>query len=148
MDTIDVLMIIRQIMRTINMESKRIDKDYGVSIPQVLALKFLKNRPGFQATQNDLRKFLNLNPSSVHGIIERLEAKGLVARLPKMGDKRNVHLSLTSKGDSLIQKIPPTLHDRLARNLELQDQNTIEQLKNHLHLLSRLMEIDTKDNVK
>lgn len=129
-------------MRSINQESKRIEKEFGVSIPQVLCLKYLKTSPNFQATQNDVRVFLNLNASSVHGIIERLERKGLIARLPKMGDKRNVQLSLTSKGDKLVQGIPPTLHDRLAKNLEQHDKTTIAQLQHHLHLLSQLMEID------
>jgi len=142
MDTIDILIKIRQIMRTINQESKRIEKDYGVSIPQVLCLKYLKNAPTFQATQNELRIFLNLNASSMHGIIERLEGKGLIARLPKVGDKRKVNLSLTSKGDKLTSTIPPTLHDRLAKNLEKQDQITLGQLQHHLHMLSQLMEIE------
>jgi DNA-binding MarR family transcriptional regulator len=145
MITVDVLIKIRQIMRSINQESKRIEKEFGVSIPQVLCLKYLKTSPNFQTTQNDLRVFLNLNASSVHGIIERLERKGLIARLPKMGDKRKVQLSLTSKGDKLIQGIPPTLHDRLAKNLKKHDQATIAQLQNHLHLLSQLMEIEYVD---
>jgi DNA-binding MarR family transcriptional regulator len=142
MDSIDILIKIRQIMRTINQESKRIEKDFGVSIPQVLCLRYLKNRSDFRATQNDLRIFLNLNASSMHGIIERMEGKGLIARLPKAGDKRKVHISLTSKGDKLVASIPPTLHDRLAKNLEKQDQATLEQLQHHLHLLSNLMEIE------
>jgi DNA-binding MarR family transcriptional regulator len=145
MITVDVLIKIRQIMRSINQESKRIEKEFGVSIPQVLCLKYLKTSPNFQTTQNDLRVFLNLNASSVHGIIERLERKGLIARLPKMGDKRKVQLSLTSKGDKLIHGIPPTLHDRLAKNLKKHDQATIAQLQNHLHLLSQLMEIEYVD---
>jgi DNA-binding MarR family transcriptional regulator len=147
MITIDVLIKIRQIMRTINQESKRIEKEHGVSIPQVLCLKYLKNSPDFQTTQNDIRIFLNLNSSSVHGIIERMERKGLIARLPKKDDKRKVQISLTSKGDKLIQSIPPTLHDRLAKNLEKHDQATIAQLQHHLHLLSQLMEIEYVDEV-
>lgn len=129
-------------MRTINQESKRIEKEYGVSIPQVLCLKYLKNSPGFQSTQNDIRIFLNLNSSSVHGIIDRMERKGLLARLPKKDDKRKVQISLTSKGDKLIRSIPPTLHDRLAKNLEKHDEATISRLLQHLHFLSQLMEIE------
>jgi DNA-binding MarR family transcriptional regulator len=142
MNTIDILIKIRQIMRTINQESKRIEKDYGVSIPQILCLNFLKRSPGFQATQNELRIFLNLNGSSMHGLIDRLERKGLIARLPKSGDKRKVHISLTSKGDKLTATIPPTLLDRLAKNLQHKDAETLSALQHHLHLLTRLMEID------
>jgi DNA-binding MarR family transcriptional regulator len=142
MNTIDILISIRQIMRSINQESKRIDKDYGVSIPQILCLNYLKRSPNFQSTQNELRIFLNLNGSSMHGLVDRLEKKGLIARLPKSGDRRKVQISLTAKGDKLTGTIPPTLLDRLAKNLELQDEETLAGLKHNIHLLIQLMEIN------
>ncbi|GAP67867.1 transcriptional regulator, MarR family [Bacteroidales bacterium 6E] len=139
MHTTEILIQLRQIMRSINHESKRIEKDYGVSIPQVLCLKYLKESPQFQTSQNDLRLFLKLTSSTMNGIIERLEKKGLIARLPKMGDKRKVMLSLTSKGDKLISSLPPLLEDRLARNLENLDQEKITEIKSNLDFLSKLM---------
>ena len=82
METKDVLIQIRKIVRSINLESKKIQKEYGVSIPQVLCLNYLRESPNYQATQGKVKKFLNLNSSTVSGIIDRLEKKGLVARLP------------------------------------------------------------------
>ncbi|MFZ5432012.1 MAG: MarR family winged helix-turn-helix transcriptional regulator [Bacteroidota bacterium] len=142
MNTIDILISIRQIMRSVNQESKRIEKDHGVSIPQILCLNYLKRSPNFQSTQNELRLFLNLNGSSMHGLIERLEKKGLIARLPKSGDRRKVQISLTAKGDKLTGTIPPTLLDRLAKNLVLQDEQTLTGLQSYLQLLTKLMEIN------
>jgi DNA-binding MarR family transcriptional regulator len=139
MDTTEILIQLRQIMRSINHESKRIEKDYGVSIPQVLCLKYLKDSPQFQASQNDLRHFLKLTSSTMNGIIERLENKGLIARLPKMGDKRKVLLILTSKGDRLISSLPPLLEDRLAKNLSNLDREKITEIKSNLDFLSQLM---------
>ena len=139
MDTTEILIQLRQIMRSINHESKRVEKDYGVSIPQVLCLKYLKESPQFQASQNDLRHFLKLTSSTMNGIIERLENKGLIARLPKMGDKRKVLLILTSKGDRLITSLPPLLEDRLTKNLENLDRVKIAEIKSNLDFLSQLM---------
>ena len=141
MDTTDILIKIRQIMRNINLESKRIDKDHGVSIPQVLCLQYLKRSPNFQSTQNNLQNFLMLNSSTINGIIERLEKKGLIARLPKTGDKRKVQLTLTSRGDKLLASLPPLLHDRLDRNLSSLGEEPAKQLQYHLNLLTELMEI-------
>ena len=46
METIDkysnIMISIRKIVRAINLESKRIEKDYNLSIPQLLTLKFLE----------------------------------------------------------------------------------------------------------
>lgn len=143
MDSTEILIRLRQIMHTINTESKRIDKHYGVSIPQALSLKFLRNCPQFQTSQNELRSFLKLNSSTMNGIVERLEKKGLIARMPKMGDKRKVQIVLTAKGDQLISSIPPLLHDRLDKNLGKLDTEAKKQMDFLLVQLARLMEIET-----
>lgn len=57
MDTTDILIKIRKIVRSINLESKKIQKEYGVSIPQVLCLNYLHSSPNYQTTQGEIRKF-------------------------------------------------------------------------------------------
>ncbi len=145
MDTTEILIKIRKIVRSINLESKKIEKEYGVSIPQVLCLQFLRDSKNYQAGQGEIRKFLNLNSSTISGIINRLESKGLIARLPKSGDKRTVTIALTSKGDNLMQKIPSLLHEQLSEKLEKLDNNTLQHLQDSLELLEGLLEIDELD---
>ncbi len=142
MDTTEILIKIRKIVRSINLESKKIQKEYGVSIPQILCLSYLREAENYQAGQGEIREFLNLNPSTTSGIINRLEAKGLVARLPKSGDKRVVTIALTSKGDQLMEKRPPLLHDRLSEKLENLDNATLEQLRGSLELLENILNIN------
>lgn len=141
MDTTEILIKIRKIVRSINLESKKIQKEYGVSIPQVLCLNYLYGSTNYQATQGEIRKFMNLNSSTVSGIINRLEVRGLVARLPKSGDKRVVNIALTSKGDMLLKKIPPLLHEELTKKLQKLDAETIEQIEKSLELLINILEI-------
>jgi DNA-binding MarR family transcriptional regulator len=145
MDTTEILIKIRKIVRSINLESKKIQKEYGVSIPQVLCLQYLCDAKNYQAGQGEIRKFLNLNSSTTSGIINRLEAKGLVARLPKSGDKRVVTIALTSRGDQLMQKMPSLLHEQLTEKLSKLDDTTLENIKGSLELLEGLLEIDELD---
>jgi DNA-binding MarR family transcriptional regulator len=142
MDTTEILIKIRKIVRSINLESKKIQKEYGVSIPQILSLNYLNQSKNYQTTQGELRKFLHLNSSTTSGIINRLENKGLVARLPKSGDKRVVTIALTSKGEKLLHQIPSLLHLQLSEKLEKLDNNTLGNVKNTLELLVNLLEID------
>lgn len=142
MDTTEILIKIRKIVRSINLESKKIQKEYGVSIPQILCLNFLKNSKNYQATQGEVRKFLHLNSSTTSGIINRLEIKGLIARLPKIGDKRTVTISLTSKGDKLIDQLPLLLHEQLSEKLIKQDTKKIKQLEDSLELLINLLDLN------
>lgn len=141
MDTTAILIKIRKIARSINLESKKIQKEHGVSIPQVLCLSYLHGSKNYQATQGDIRKFMNLNSSTASGIINRLEAKGLVARLPKSGDKRVVTIALTSKGDQLLKKIPALLHEQLSEKLKNLDRKSLEQMENSLELLVNILKI-------
>lgn len=113
----DILIDIRKIVRSINLESKRIQKDLGISIPQLLCLSFLQGKDNYQATNKQLSEYLNLNSSTVTGIINRLEKKGLIARLPKKGDKRITYVALTSAGYKVLEKRPRLLHDKLTANL-------------------------------
>jgi DNA-binding MarR family transcriptional regulator len=140
-DTMEILMQIRKIGRSINLESKKIEKEYGVSIPQVICLHYLRDTENFQATQGEIRKFMNLNASTTSGIINRLEAKGLVARLPRSGDKRVVTIALTSRGDELMNQMPSLLHEKLSDKLNRLSRDTINQVQESLELLVKLLGI-------
>ena len=142
MESTEILIKIRKIVRSINLKTKKIQKEYGVSIPQVLCLQYLRDSINYQAGQGEIRKFLNLNASTASGIINRLENKGLVARLPKSGDKRVVTIALTSKGDQLMQKMPSLLHERLSEKMIKLDDSTLEGIKSSLELLVNILEID------
>jgi DNA-binding MarR family transcriptional regulator len=71
-----------------------------------------------------------------------LETKGLIARLPKSGDKRVVTIALTSKGDRLMEKMPSLLHEKLAEKLEKLDERKLLKIQDSLELLVKLLEID------
>ena len=142
METTEILIKIRKIVRSIDIESKKIQKEHGVSIPQVLCLTFLHDSPNYQATQADLRRFLNLNPSTVSGIIDRLEKKGFLARLPKIGDKRVVNIALTSSGDRLLKGIPSLLHVQLAEKLEQLSEIELNDVERGLNTLVTILDID------
>lgn len=142
MDTKEILIKIRKIVRSVDIESKKIQKEYGVSIPQVLCLSFLHEAPNYQATQGEIRNFLNLNSSTVSGIINRLERKGLLARLPKSGDKRVVNISLTSAGDKLYDTIPSLLHEQLSERLKKLTYEDLIRVEESLDTLVNLLDIE------
>jgi DNA-binding MarR family transcriptional regulator len=113
----EILTRIRQIIRSVDLETKRIQKEYGISIPQLLCLNFLSDQQNCQASHKDIKDFLQLNASTVTGIISRLEKKSLVARLPKQHDKRVGLIALTAKGAELLEKTPEPLHEQVSMKL-------------------------------
>ncbi len=145
MDYKEIVTDIRRILRSINLESKRIQKDFGISIPQLLCLTFLGKKEAYQATHKQLTEHLNLNSSTVTGIINRLEKKGLIARLPKVGDRRTTYVALTSAGYKLLKTSPNLLHDKLARNLQKLSPQQMRDIKVSLERLIEVLEIQDLD---
>ncbi|QZT36653.1 MarR family transcriptional regulator [Halosquirtibacter xylanolyticus] len=137
-----VIILIRRIVRSINLESKKIEKDYGVSIPQVLCLEFLKDSPSYQASQKSIRDHLKLNSSTVTGIISRLEKRGMLAKLPKTGDKRVTMLTLTSIGYDLLEKTPDLLQHRLSSKLKNVSESDLTKINEALTTLVEMLEIE------
>ena len=145
MDTNEILIKIRKIVRSVDIESKKIQKEYGVSIPQVLCLNFLHDSKNYQSTQGEIRRFLSLNSSTVSGIINRLEKKGYLARLPKSGDKRVVNIALTSAGDKLLDTVPSLLHEQLSEKLIQLDGDKLKKLEEGLETLVTILDIEQVD---
>lgn len=136
MDYNDVLTSLRRIIRTVNLESKRIEKEHGVSIPQLLCLNYLRKRDSYQASQKEIKDLLSLNASTVTGIINRLERKGLIAKLPRRDDRRVSTISLTAKGFDLIENTPEPMHMRLTQKLSNLSGEELAELERAFQLIS------------
>jgi len=146
MTFIEILIKLRRIVRSINLESKRVDKELGVSIPQLLCLQFLAEQEDYKANASKLKAFLNLNASTITGIISRLEKKNLVVKLPKSTDKRITLISLTAQGISLIQNEPLTFQQKLSKKLQTLPPEKLNTIIDGIDLLTELMEVDEKDD--
>ncbi len=142
MESIEIIVYIRKIVRSLNLESKSIQKDFGLSITQLLCMNHLEQSPDYQSTHKDLMKLLSLNSSTVTGIINRLEKKGFVARLPKSGDRRVTFIALTASGLKLLQEAPNVLHDRLAKKLDSLSYNDRNMVKKSLEIVVNAMQIN------
>lgn len=145
MDYKEIIIDMRKIVRSINLESKRIQKDFGISIPQLLCLTFLSKEDSYQSTHKQLTEYLNLNSSTVTGIVNRLEKKGLIARLPKQGDKRVTYIALTSAGYKIVADTPNLLQEKLSQNLARLSSEQITQIRTSLSLMVDVLEIKDVD---
>lgn len=141
----EIIIKIRQIVRSINLESKKIQKEYGVSIPQVLCLSYIREAPNFQTTQKNIRNYLNLNASTVTGIINRLEKKGYIARLPKLGDRRITSITLTVAGQKLLDRLPPLMQEQLMEKISELPQEKVDHINSGLDELINLLNIKGVD---
>ena len=76
--------------------SKRMSARLGVTGPQRLVLRVVGLAPGISA--GGLAKVLHLHPSTLTGVLKRLETQGLLSRRADAADGRRAVLRLTSRG--------------------------------------------------
>ena len=76
--------------------SKQMGASVGVTGPQRLVLRMIALFPGLSA--GDLAAVLHLHPSTLTGVLRRLEAQALVARTSDPEDRRRTVLRLTRRG--------------------------------------------------
>jgi len=75
--------------------------EHELSIIQTRLLGVLRDR---RPTISELGKLLDLDKSSVSGLVERAERRGLVTRDPSPTDGRSVLVRLTGHGRSLVSE--------------------------------------------
>lgn len=76
---------------------------YDVTPPQTQLLMYLSScRAGREVSQRDLERELRLKPSTVNGIVGRLEEKGYITRRVSPHDGRFRMVSLTELGRSKV----------------------------------------------
>ena len=114
----------------------------GISIPQLLILQYLSSQNEYRSTAKDIKAHINLNASTVSGIISRLETKSLVARIPNPSDRRGSYITLTAKAAELLSKSPITLQEKMSRRLKTLSDEQINELNRNIELLIKIMDAE------
>lgn len=68
-----------------------------------------------RATISELAEFLQERNNSVVGLVERAVESGLVKRQPGDIDRRQVVVSLTAKGEAILEKLTQMHHEEVRR---------------------------------
>lgn len=96
---------------------------------QFAALFAIGTHPGVDATR--LSTLIAFDRSTIGDVLERLEAKGWVARSPSRADKRIKLLALTEAGAALLERVAPAVarvQERLLAPLAPKDRATVVRL--------------------
>src|SRR4051812_30354899 len=89
---LDFMRLLWSIEHGLQRMSKRMETDLGITGPQRLVLRVVGRFPGLSA--GEVAHIVRLHPSPITGILQRLVARGLLARHRDPGDSRRVRLRL------------------------------------------------------
>jgi DNA-binding MarR family transcriptional regulator len=111
-----ILSAIRRIIRAVDIHSRKLHADFDITTPQMICIYELSRNNGITLSQ--LSMAVNIGASTVNGIVDRLELKGLLTRQRSAKDRRKVLLSLTEAGREITLRAPSLLQDRLSNSLQ------------------------------
>jgi DNA-binding MarR family transcriptional regulator len=112
---------IRRVFQVVNEQSKQVERETGLTGPQVWAIKVIASHGTLRVSE--LAGKMYLHPTTVVGILDRLEKRGLVTRTRSLEDRRVVDVSLTGEGLSLVHHTPEVASNKITQGLEsLSDQ--------------------------
>ena len=121
-----VLQSLRRIIRSVEIYSRKLASSYNVTGHQLVCLLAIQEKGPLTATA--IASEIHLSPSTVVGILDRLEEKKLVQRKRDEKDRRLVHVMITDFGRELVKEAPSPLQEKLAQallNLSEIEQDTI-----------------------
>lgn len=105
--TNEVLINIRKIIQMVDLHSRYLVKEVGLTGPQLTILNEV-SRQGDMST-GELARSISLSQATVTGILERLEKKQLIIRERCDRDRRKIIISVTHKCIELLSQAPPPL---------------------------------------
>lgn len=89
---------------------------FGVTPVQYASLQAIRRTPGID--QRSLARSIGLDTSTMAGVIDRLETRGLMVRSASPDDRRVRLLSLTDEGQALLGQVEPAVLRAQTRMLE------------------------------
>jgi DNA-binding MarR family transcriptional regulator len=105
---------------------------HGLSIVQTRLLGVLRDRT---PTMNELGRFLGLDKSSVTGLVDRAQRRGLVTRTVSAVDRRAFLISITATGRHVVGQVATQFAEHietLAAGLSDADRRQLSQLASQL----------------
>ena len=138
-----VLRSIRKIMRAVDIYSRQLRMACDLTGPQLACLRCIASEG--PTTLSQLAAGVSLSPATVSGIVDRLEARGLLIRERQEEDKRRVLITLTRTGRAAVRRAPPPLQEQFSRQFRALPSRRQAGLERALRQVVAMMEAEDLD---
>ena len=110
-------------------EFKKLLEPYGLTTLQFLTLALLSTEQDVSAA--DICDRLLIDKSTLSGVLERLDEKGLVVKRPDKNDRRALSISMSSSGSRMadqLSQIPETINEIAMKSMALEERLLLKRL--------------------
>jgi len=105
----EVLIAIRRIIQSVDLHSRRLVKQFGLTGPQLIMLREISQSQ--EITASDISRAISLSQATVTGVLDRLEKRGYVARRRSDRDRRRTFVEMTDAGHHMLESAPPLMQE-------------------------------------
>jgi DNA-binding MarR family transcriptional regulator len=137
---LEFLRLIWAVHHGLEKTSKKMDVELGITGPQRLVLRIVGRFPGIPA--GGLAEILHVHPSTLTGILKRLEQRGFIERRPDPRDARRASLGLTAAGRRLDEVKTGTVEAAVNRALQAAGSSQVRAAGRVLRILADTLEHD------
>lgn len=134
----EIMQSLRRIIKSLQDYSQTVFSHFGITGPQLWALKTI-NQLG-SLSLGELSKRMYLHPSTISGVIDRLEKKGYLVRDRIENDRRVVRVQLTPKGKMLVRKAPNPVQGKMIYGLRKLKKEKLNLIYESVQKLVEIME--------
>jgi DNA-binding MarR family transcriptional regulator len=134
---------LRRVNRNLDVRSHELEREYGLTSPQLNVLWALANSDGISIGK--VAEVVSLSNATLSAIADRLEEHGLITRARSASDKRQVLVTLSEAGRALLSRRPLPFNPSFMKRLEeLEGWQRTELLASIQHV-GAMMEPDMED---
>ncbi|GAC32120.1 MarR family winged helix-turn-helix transcriptional regulator [Paraglaciecola polaris] len=139
----ELLVSLRRVIRAIDLYSKKLNKESGLTSPQLIVMQEIANNEDVMV--KDIATHINLSSATVTSILDRLEARGYVVRERTQVDKRKVAVRLTESGTNAFKNAPTLLQEHFINRFEALDEWEQTQLVSTMQRIAKMMDAEALD---
>jgi len=139
----DILVSIRRITRAIDLQSKQLVKQTGLTAPQLVVMMAIRKEG--RASPTTVAREVALSQATITSILDRLEKAGLVRRERSESDKRIVYACLTADGQKRLEEAPELLQAGFLRQYRKLEDWERTMLVSSLQRVAAMMDAEDLD---
>jgi DNA-binding MarR family transcriptional regulator len=133
-ETLQFMQRMWNLAHALDVRSKRMARSLGVTGPQRIVIRVLGRAPDSSAS--DISQTLGIHPSTLTGILRRLERLRAIEREVDDADRRRVRFRLTRKGVAIDRERKGTVEAAVRRALARAGDATIERTLQMFEILT------------
>jgi DNA-binding MarR family transcriptional regulator len=132
--TLEFMRMLWALAHALQSRSKRMEAELGVTGPQRLVLRILGRAPN--VTAGALARAMCVHPSTLTGVLRRLESRGLLERKRDRRDGRRALLVLTAQGKKLDALQSGSVEAAVRRTMTRLDEAELDSARKVLTMLT------------